>query len=206
MNYDHVFLTARPANTSITRDGATLRRLTEIAAVRTDNHGNVLAAFSESLVSTPAARSTRTNAVFDRMREVIIEGSELQGDMAFEPSFVTVCWRADSTRTLLRVAMEHEVDSETDAFFTFHGWIDLMQLSWPLAYHDMIGDRTLDSLCASFGFTVPKRPSVDDECRALVKAYWALMARYKAALVGEEVVRQVGGKPLQTFRKILGWG
>ncbi len=199
MKADHVFLTLR-----VTGANTGIGKLNEIAAVRTDHNGNVLAAFSDSLVATPSARRRRASEVIERLREVIVEGSELHSDKVYEPRFVVVCWNSEPDRAILRATIENETD-ETEDFFKFHGWLSMMHLAWPLVYHDLVGDRSPESLCASFGFVLPKKCSISDECRALTKVYWALMARYKAALVAEEVVREVGGKPLQTVRKFLGW-
>lgn len=197
MNYDHIFIDL--AMTANPRIGS----LTGIAAVRTDNKGNVLAAFAESLIATPAARKTRFNAVIDKFKEVIIDGSE-HSSRAFEPSYVVVAWNAAADQAALKYAIEHESD-ETQELFKNRTWIDPMQMAWPLVYYDIIGDRSLESLCASFGIVNNEPGSAVGECRVLVKVYWALMARYKAGLFAEEVARGLGGKPLEVVRKLIGW-
>lgn len=92
-------------------------------------------------------------------------------------------------------------------YFRGKTWLDISQLAWPLGYCDMISNRDLDTLCKHFGAVVAHDAAgtMSGNCEALVRVYWAMMQRYRTALIGEEAVRDFGGEALQGIRKFIGF-
>ena len=84
-------------------------------------------------------------------------------------------------------------------------WLDISQLSWPLGYCDMIPDRDFDTLCKHFGIEVDGPGTMTGNCEALARVYWALMKRYRTSLMGEELIRDVGGETLSKVRRFVGF-
>ncbi len=70
----------------------------------------------------------------------------------------------------------------------------------------MIPDRELDTLSKHFGspIALDLEGTMSGNCEALVRVYWAMMKRYRSALIGEEAVRDFGGEALAGIRKFIG--
>ncbi len=89
--------------------------------------------------------------------------------------------------------------------FGFDGraMLDLTQLAWPLGIANVITARDLDTLSKHFGVTYDAE-SASDTTVAMSEVYWRMMRRYRTALMGEEVLRELGGPKLAGLRKYLG--
>lgn len=92
----------------------------------------------------------------------------------------------------------------TGQWFKDKTWLTISQLAWPLYYSDMISDTEFDTICKHFSIDDCPDDDIEGNCEALVRVYWALMKRYRTALIGEEAVRDFGGEALASVRKFIG--
>lgn len=202
MNTDHVFVIL-----SATHPDPKVGQISGIAAVRTNHKGKVLATYSGSvrliaeLSAEERAHLGGVHPAIDGDAEPfssvqVAIGKSILSDK-FESNYVVVGNPID--RTYLK-----EYTGERPELFPRRSWIDILAISWPLCYHDMISDRTFESLCRHFNVQNPAENTATGNCEALVRVYWAVMARYKIALGGEEIVREVGGSAFQTVLKMVG--
>ncbi len=85
--------------------------------------------------------------------------------------------------------------------------VSIQEFAWPLYYNDLLSPdcSSVKELAMHLGIPYEmKGPAADNECVALMHVYWAIMKRYRAALLGEEVAREIGGRPLQKLRELFG--
>ncbi len=178
---DHLFLAL-----GLSESNLETAAITGIAAVRTDRKGTVLAAYSESC-SVRGLVDCDLEAVYGNMANALLK--------PFPAHYVIVAEHSNAYRTLLG-----------PAYFKGKTWLDISQLAWPLGYSDMIPDRSLDTLTKHFGTPIAfdLEGTMSGNCEALVRVYWAMMKRYRSALIGEEAVRDFGGEALAGIRKFIG--
>jgi len=203
MNLDHVFL-----DLAVTHPNPRIGQIVGIAVVRTDRKGKVLADFSSKI--RPATdlsdeeKDTYGDDVVDTSGDSFVDviksmKRKILNESRFEDSFVVIGTHAENDRTFLRNVTEDDPE-----VFGKRAWLDILILAWPLYHNDMISDRSFDSLCKHFKVENSAPNTAMGDCEALVRAYWALAKRYKTALGGEEILREVGGTPLEKFRTIVG--
>ncbi len=200
MNQDHVFIELVLSDPS-PNQGVILG----LAAVRTDKKGKVLAAFSERVKATgkggviDAEMDEESEWKYDHAFKDVWKGlTRCILDDGFDSSFIVVARYADLYRRFLREALDNKEP------FPKKAWLDIIQLSWPLAYNDMVSDRSFDTLCKHLDVENLAPDTATGNSTALVAAYWKLMSRYKLALLGEETVRGIGGEPLAKLRNWIG--
>jgi len=183
----------------------------EMAAIRTDRRGNILATTSDKIkptkpVDDDAARVNGYNpeawenaATFPEamatMRSVLLSPM-------FDEKFVVVAHFADFDRSFLSNACAEYKEPEP---FEKRAWICTGALAWPLVYSDMISSRSLESLCKHFGIRNPAAHTASGDATATMNVYWAMMRRYSTSLKGEEFARDIGGKTFKTVRDMLGF-
>lgn len=191
MNLDHIFI-----DLAVTDPNPEKGKIIALAAVRTDKRGNVLAAFSDETSTGGEYSEALFKKSIAAMESAILA-------KRFEMSYIVVAHFAEVDRRFLTSAYEA---ASLGIPFPKRAWLDTAQMAWPLVYNDMIAERTLDSLCVHFG--IERKAETYDtamgDCEALVRVYWAMMARYRGALQGEELVRNVGGETLAKARKMFG--
>lgn len=180
MNLDHIFI-----ELALSEDNIEAASVTGMAAVRTDRKGKVLAAYSESC-SIRGLVDTDVEGLYGNLSSALL--------VPYPAQYVIIAQHANAYKGLLGPNR-----------FRGKTWLDIAQLAWPLGYCDMISNRDLDTLCKHFELA----PNVQDgtmsgNCEALVRVYWAMMKRYKTALIGEEAVRDYGGEALASLRKYIG--
>ncbi len=176
MNQSHIFVDISYVD----------RRITAIAVVRTDHKGKeVQATFASSIDSESSLPD-----VIASMRKTILAPS-LGG------TYVVLSHYAETDRQILRENGEGDL-------FIGRAWLDTSQIAWPFVYHDLAGERSLETLCAYFKVSNPDPNSATGNCEALCRLYWAMMNRYKIALMGEDVVRDLGGETLQKALSFFG--
>jgi len=190
MNQDHVFV-----DLAVTHAKPEDGEIVGIAVVRTDKKGKVLAAFSERVASaeSPTFGDPDFDTVIRDMKRSILNDT-------FDSSYIVIAAHADTDRAYLR-----EYTDDKPEVFPRRGWLDILALSWPLCYNDMISDRSFESLCRHFKVENTAPNTATGNCEALVRVYWAMMKRYKTALGGEEILREIGGTPLENVRKLVGF-
>jgi len=181
MNLDHVFV-----ELGLSEDNIEAASVTGMAAVRTDRKGTILAAYSESC-SIRGLVEADMESVYGNLSATLLK--------PFPGQYVVVAQHASAYKTILG-----------PTYFRGKTWLDIAQLAWPLGYCDMIPDRSLDTLCKHFGMPISPEAegTMSGNCEALVRTYWAMMKRYRSALLGEEALRDFGGETLAGFRKIIG--
>jgi len=203
MNLDHVFI-----DLAVTHPNPRIGQIIGIAAVRTNHKGKPLAAFSEKIkIQTELSSeeikhignyvdSAMTDSFVDvikSMKAVILDESK------YESTYMVVATHAEVDRSFLKNYTEEKTE-----VFSRKPWLDILALAWPLCFLDMISDRSFDSLCKHFKVENTAVDTATGDCEALVRVYWALIKRYRTALGGEEILREIGGNPLENFRKIVG--
>jgi hypothetical protein len=182
MNLDHVFI-----ELGLSEDNIAAATVTGIAAVRTDRKGRVLAAYSESC-SIRGLEEADIETVYANLSCALLT--------PYPTQYVVISQHGNAYRGIL-----------PPECFRGKSWLDIAQLAWPLGYCDMISNRDLDTLCKHFGIKIAHdaEGSMSGNCEALVRAYWAMMQRYRTALIGEEAVRDFGGEALAGVRKFIGF-
>lgn len=198
MNQDHVFIDVGVSHASLDKG-----EIVGLAAVRTDSKGKVLAAFAEHVRPSQAVldedddlEECKEARVFEK-----VIGDLKNTILDRYPSTYVVVSHGEVDRRFLR--QEWERIGERGEVFT-RAWVDTSLLVWPFAYHDMIAARDLNTLCHYFRVENTAPNTVQGDCEALVRVYWAMMKRYKFALLGEEAVRDYGGELLGSFRQWVG--
>lgn len=208
MNQDHIFI-----DLAVTHPNPEIGQIIAVAAVRTDKKGKILTEFAEKIrlhdeLSTAEEEHSPpdfsvnewTSArllpqVMSMLRETML--------LPFDGTYVVVASHADTDRSFLRQAWKtHQASGP--ALFSARAWIDPLQVAWPMFYNDMMPDRSFDSLCKHFGVRNSAPDTATGDCAALVEVYWNMMNRYKGALIGEEVIREVGGNALAHVRRFFG--
>lgn len=168
-----------------------------IAVVRTDARGNVRtvgegvkAAYSERIESDgesdPEARDFED--AIQAMRALVMGPS-------FDPQFIVVSHGAALDREFLRRAWQR-CGNDGEIFGERRAWLDMNQIVWPLAYCDMVSSRDLASVASVFGLTNTAPDTCTGDCELLVRTYWAMMRRYRLAMVGEQTAREAIGETL----------
>jgi len=205
MQCDHIFV-----DLAVTHPNPRIGQIIGIAVVRTTGKGKVLETFSEQVKlyvelsedekkhlagsdDSISLNADSLKSVIGSMRKCILDTRR------YDSSYLVIAAHADTDRTYLR-----NFTNEKSEVFAGRAWLDILALSYPLWYNDMISDRTFDSLCKHFKVENTSPNTATGDCEALVRVYWALMTRYKTALGGEEILREIGGSPLESFRKIVG--
>ncbi len=197
MNIDHIFLD--PALTSTDPEKG---EVIALAVARTDHRGTVRtvdgvrAAYSERIRTEKEidAESRELTEAVRAMRELVCHPS-------FDDKFVIVA-HGNLDRAFLRKAWQKA--GEKGEVFGARLWLDAAQVAWPLAYSDQVSSSDLTSLASTFGFTNSAPDTCTGDCELLMKTYWAMMRRYRLALVGEGAVRDVVGEGVSGFLGKLG--
>ena len=181
MNLDHIFL-----EVGLSDENASLASVTSMAAVRTDRKGKVLAAYSEE-VSIRGLEDAPLEKLYQNLAGSILG--------PYSSDYVVISQHSNIYKGLLQ--KNH---------FRGRPWLDIAQLAWPLGFCDMISNRDLDTLCKHFEVKAKSEEegTISGNCEALVRVYWAMMKRYRAALIGEEAIRDFGGEALAGVRKFIG--
>ncbi len=179
MNLDHVFI-----ELGLSDDNIAAASVTGMAAVRTDRKGKVLAAYSEAC-SIRGLDDIDIESVYGKVSDTLLK--------PYPEPYVVVAQNAQAYKGLLG-----------GSCFRGRAWLDIAQLAWPLGYCDMIPDRSLGTLAKHFMCNVESDGTMSGNCETLVRVYWALMKRYRTALLGEEAIRDIGGETLAGIRKFIG--
>ena len=197
MGLDHIFLDL--GLTSTDKDG----EITAIAAVRTDSRAKVIASFSDEVRNSTCIRGDGNAPpgfveVIDNMlavicapnfiKEYVIIGAHHETDRAF----IKAAWKGIDLKRWTNNG--HRIEP-----FYGHRRIDILQLAWPLCYNKTLNDGSFECLCHHFEVPNKDPGSTMGDCEALVRCYWKLMNRYKTALYGEGLVREIGGKGYESL-------
>lgn len=201
MNLDHVFI-----DVAVTHPDPAKGHVVGIAVARTDRRGKVLGAHFDRVLPPVEKRESKEfeSSDYDDARDYreVIETLREKLIAPFDPSYIIVAEFSDMKRAHLRKASERaKLDGEV---FPGRGWLDILQLCWPLAYHDMIPTRELASLCHHFGVENAEPNTSRGNCAAMTAVYWRMMSRYSTALMGEEMVRGYIGEPINQLKRIIG--
>lgn len=207
MNKDHVFI-----DVAVTHPNPRIGQVIAIAAVRTDRKGMLLASYSDRIIPTSELSDeeidhcpngyifSKEGFSFQQVAKALIK-SILE---PFDKSYYVIAVDAATDKEFLKEGWKKNGCKQPAKLLT-NRWLDVLQVSWPLVHSDMIPDASFDSLCTHFQIVNPAPDTATGDCEALVKVYWAMMNRFRAALTGEEVIRQAGGKPLAIIRNIVGF-
>lgn len=180
MNLDYLFFVA-------TQESG---RITAIAAIRTGPDGKVQAAYSSKTTITGL---DATRGVLQGMQAELVTGMSAQ--------YVVVSFFAEHDRPTLKRESER-LGFKTE-IFPGRTWISLSQLTWPLAFADLISERSLKEMCRYYKVEYNVKDA-EEECKTLMKVFGILMRRYRTALIGEDAVSEVAGPTFEGLRKLVG--
>ena len=181
MNLDYIFYCA-PQESG---------RITSIAAIRTGPDGKVQGAYSSKTTITGL---DATRGVLQGLQAELVTGLSAQ--------YVVVSFFAEHDRPTLKRESER-VSLGTNEVFPGRTWISLSQLAWPLAFSDLISERSLKEMCRYYKVEYNIKDA-EEECKTLMKVFGVLMRRYRTALIGEDAVSEVAGPTFEHFRNIIG--
>ena len=208
MNLDHLFI-----DLAVTNPNPSIGQIIAIAAVRTDKKGQQLGSFAAKVkLEEPLSSAEETECAYSdvewrsaRRFEHVMEDLQVTLITPFDPTYVAVATHAEVDRSFLREASGNRAFKRSDiSKLLTRSWLDPLQLAWPMVYNDMITDRSFVSLCKHFKVENSAPDTATGDVAALVEVYWAMMSRYRGALLGEEVARELGGKALATVRRWTG--
>jgi hypothetical protein len=154
----------------------------DLAVVRTDRKGKVIATYSEKLRTKAWAGVPLTDALHV-MKDAILSPR-------FDETFMGV-----SHKPQRKVIREPFGES----------WITLSTLAWPLAFSGLIPSVALDSIAKYHGIVNKAPKTAQGNVVALHETYWQMMRRYKTALTAEDSLRGFGGDALEKLRRELGF-
>lgn len=200
MILDHIFLKIAASSLDLAK-----ALPIELAAIRTDGNGTILASCTDKLsigssqVSDDASKLYRysvrdwQHAVPFSSVHAAIESSLLRGRTE---KVVIVGHFAEVDRLLWTNACKA---SELSDPFSERAWIDLAQLLWPLTYSGQITGRSLVKACEFYGVEKEESESPAYEVEAIRKVYFKVMARWSLLNNAEQKVKTWGGNLVSKF-------
>ena len=197
MNQDHIFIDVTPSNLGVKAE------IIDIAVIRSDRKGAVLKAFATRVAPHgPVDQAGGSGYTELEWRDAVPFKSAMNmiRQMLLTPfsaEYVVVANRVEVCRSILRRLND---DSE---FFSNRRWLDMQQLAWPLVANDIVPNCSLQALSQHYSLPFESGTGADGNCTALARCYWAMMRRYRAALLGEEMARELIGEPLINVAKML---
>lgn len=177
---DHVFLMLE-----VTPLSSVSGKLCRIAALRTDEKGNQLAAYDK--IFEPSNEKDVLRPILIELQNIIL-ASHL-GDKYIIVSY----FGQDFYREVLHKACKV---ANVEKLFT-RSWIGVEQLAWPYAFDKKLRDRKLETLGAFL--SIPDR----DPLWILVSCYWTLMRRITTGILLEEQARTHGGPVFEMAQKLV---
>lgn len=165
-------------------------RITEISAIRTNRLG---------MLNTKSVVSAFTSKVEEDFKRVLLNFKD--SILCGSDKVVVVSHLVEIQKPLLRSECERINEPE---LFSGRTWIDVSQLAWPLHCNGMINSRSVEDLSKYHGIKYQPTDTAST-CTAIGEIYGHMMRRYKTALTGEEIMRDVGGETLENLRKIVGF-
>lgn len=197
MNLDHIFIDI--STSSLDHETG---EVLSVAAIRTDRNGRHIQAFQSKIKPEDEVSANEPKKGTDYAK-TLWNGAPSKGEVCrsmhsvlisqYDPKYVVVGHHVDLIRPFVRAMGEP---------FTGRAWIDTAQLSWPMCANGMLSGRSLETLAIHFQVAHEEAGmSAVGDCATTMLVYWALMARYKAALTGEELLRIAGGDTLASVRK-----
>lgn len=189
----HVFLYALPTNNS--KDA----RIAELAAVRVKGFGPYKKTDIEKAYHGVASeQSVGVSSLLDAVKTQVLPPAG---------PYILVSY-SEITRALIRLEYDR---LKLDNPLATRAWTDIYQLVWPLLATNQIQARSIAALSKHFGVTYEAKKGYSDDgdsadtCTALIQIYGALMRRYRTALAGESVLRDIGGESLEGLRNMMGF-
>jgi DNA polymerase III epsilon subunit-like protein len=195
MNQDHIFIDTETSGLHPEKDC-----IIQLAAIRTDSRGKVMASFCENI------RPDR--AVNPEAAKVNGYDPETWGGISFKAAIakfnramvrdeddkvVFVAHFADFDRSFLRSDCERhgcEVPLATRA------WICTGALVWPYLYQDQLRSRKLTDVCDFFEIPYTRAHDAASDVKACMDVYFEAMRRYSTMLVTHTALAQSKGGPL----------
>lgn len=176
---DHIFIDV----------GLDRGEITAIALVRTSSTGEVLATYNEEVRTKDKRELATMEVVWAYAMEEILKP-------AYSDRYVIIAVHAENDRKHLHSALKKEP-------FGKHRWLDLLTLAWPLCYNEHISDTGLPAICRYFDIPYEADGSILRDCEACVRCYFAIMKKYKIALYGESVAKDLGGKGYEFLLRLI---
>ena len=165
----------------------------EVAAIRTDNVGNLIATYSDKI--TPKVPVTiEASRVNGYTEEKWAQAISIEAAMATmtasiltgrDAKFVVVAHFADFDKAYLK-----SVCARYHLPLPFNGsqWICTGQLAWPLYYSGVIKSRSLAALCKLFGTENIAPHTAMGDVSAAHEIYWKMMQRMVPATVAANAI------------------
>lgn len=182
---DHIFI-------DIKIDGKT----GEISAIRTNDEGKHIAAYSDAFtIQDDDKERVSFKTAINGFESIVLKGRSER--------FVVVCHFMEYARTALHSLIKEKGISDP---FVGRSWVDIGQLAWPLFYEQMITDRNIATLARYYGIDDPNAGTSDKRCYLISEIYFRMMRRYAIAQRVESGVRGVGGNLVEKVLTRFGKG
>lgn len=178
---DHLFIT-------INRDA--LDQISQISAVRTIG-GDVTNALKGN-----TAHAFTSNVYDGQLKRVLDSLKQKVSDI--DEKFVIVSMDGEKIRSIVKTDTKK-------ALYPERIWIDAKQLTWPFMVNSLIGNRSLEALCAYFKVSFQPNGDSAEDCLSLMQVYTRMMQRYKVGLLADNAIRDFGGDTLEGLRKFVGF-
>jgi hypothetical protein len=194
---DLLFVCAKPSSSRLKNAS-----LVEIAGVRTNGQigtigkSSIRAAFT-SKIRLQGEEQSEHSPFIEVLRQFKLRLLD-----SYEDRYAVVAYHSDILRPILR--NECARAGETEELFAGRAWLDISILAWPMADSGLISLRSVEALANHFGVPL-ESTDPPDVCTAMVSVYGRMMRRYRTALTGESMLREVGGETLEGIRKIVGF-
>jgi DNA polymerase III epsilon subunit-like protein len=204
MNQDHIFFDVETSSLD-PKSG----EIIDIAAIRTDRTGTVLASCSDRIqprkpVDESCAKvngykpedwasACTFKVAMNTLRKVVLA-------QHFQEKFVVVAHFADFDRMFLTACCEREQEPVP---FEGRAWLDTAQISWPLIAGNMIPSRSLEALTKYYGIENSAAHTAIGDARAVMGVYWEMIRRFGTSLKLEEYARKKGGPTVEMVRRLL---
>lgn len=167
----------------------------EIAALRTNDKGEILCSRSEVLIDPVNNAGVVSFSQASRnIRETML-------DQKYSSTPAIVVFH-EIHKAMIRAA---EKDADVPLFDSLV-WVQVSQLVWPFFCFGLIKDRSLKGLvetCKLVGYSGSGSPSED--ASFLSRIYFSLMRRYRTALKAEEIASELGGDKFNALRDLFGF-
>lgn len=178
---DHIFVDAK------THKG----KVVEIALIRTNKRGSILASRSEVFGEhIPAIRVIESvenaiaNAIVSGDTRTVVVGHQLD-------------WRDALDREWKK--------AERPRLLANRVWVDLADVAWPLVYARIIANRGLDHIAEHFRVDTSQLGACPDNVIVIMQTYWEMMRRYRTVLHADTALAEsTAGKSIDAFRRLVG--
>lgn len=198
IHQDHIFFDLETSSLK-PEDGCVI----EIAAIRTDSKGNILASFCDRVI--PDREVKPSVAKINGYNKETWGGVPFHSAIAsfnrsivrpFSDKAVFVGHFCDFDRNFLssdciRFGLEIPLQSRA--------WICTGNLVWPFLFNDQLSSRKLVDIARFMNIPTEGAHTASGDAKMCCDVYWELMRRYSTMLIAHTAISQSGGRKVFSF-------